>query len=347
MPGSVVGGAILTNTARNYRPCSRSVTQVPEASAYSAGVTVRVWLMSVTSSRSPLTLSRNTQNPLSALWNVTRSTRPLSFERRCRVDRGVLTLVAAGRDRAARPRARRVAPYAVLCPAPAWHRRLSATAGCAGRRPGARSPCRRPGASARSETPCSPAEPPGGPRGVAPAARPPDDRHSAAARAVRKNDHDVCASADDVAGVLEHVALHRLFHHIGELHATLGAALELDQEEFTVWRPVDPVDAHGHADRLVASKRLLGPFELGVAQFGSSRKWESSLFRPSASPDQTWPNSTTSHSCSRGRRQPMRHRASTAGSSTSSRSCVSARCSAQLRLRIGSRLTCRISCAFR
>ena len=34
---SVFGGAILTNTARNCRPCSRSVTQLPEAEAYSPG----------------------------------------------------------------------------------------------------------------------------------------------------------------------------------------------------------------------------------------------------------------------------------------------------------------------
>ena len=40
MPLSVFGGAILTNTALNCRPCSRSVTQVPEAEAYSPGVTV-------------------------------------------------------------------------------------------------------------------------------------------------------------------------------------------------------------------------------------------------------------------------------------------------------------------
>ena len=40
MPASVFGGAILTNTARNCRPCSRSVTQLPEAAAYSPGVTL-------------------------------------------------------------------------------------------------------------------------------------------------------------------------------------------------------------------------------------------------------------------------------------------------------------------
>ena len=40
MPLSVLGGAILTNTARNWLPCSRSVTQLPDAEAYSPGVTL-------------------------------------------------------------------------------------------------------------------------------------------------------------------------------------------------------------------------------------------------------------------------------------------------------------------
>ena len=57
-------------------PCSRSVTHVPDAEAYSPGATVGVCPTSVTSSRSPLTFSRRTQKPLSALWNVTRSTSP-------------------------------------------------------------------------------------------------------------------------------------------------------------------------------------------------------------------------------------------------------------------------------
>lgn len=39
MPVKVVGGEILTKTARNCRPCSRSVTQLPEAEAYSPGET--------------------------------------------------------------------------------------------------------------------------------------------------------------------------------------------------------------------------------------------------------------------------------------------------------------------
>ena len=79
MPPRVFGGAILTNTARNCRPCSRSVTQLPEADAYSPGVTVGACPISVIRSRSPLTFSRRTQKPLSALWNVTRSTRPESW----------------------------------------------------------------------------------------------------------------------------------------------------------------------------------------------------------------------------------------------------------------------------
>ena len=42
------------------------------------GDTSGAWPISVTRSRSPRTFSRSTQKPLSALWNVTRSTRPES-----------------------------------------------------------------------------------------------------------------------------------------------------------------------------------------------------------------------------------------------------------------------------
>ena len=67
MPVSVVGGETFTKAALNCRPCSRSMTQVPEAETYSPGVTTGVCPIKVTSSRSPLTLSRKTQKPLSAL----------------------------------------------------------------------------------------------------------------------------------------------------------------------------------------------------------------------------------------------------------------------------------------
>ena len=94
MPLSVFGGVILTNTARNCLPCSRSVIQLPEAEAYSPGVTLGAWPTSVIRSRSPRTFSRSTQKPLSALWNVTRSTRAeepfgprrLNFEPPCRLN---------------------------------------------------------------------------------------------------------------------------------------------------------------------------------------------------------------------------------------------------------------------
>jgi hypothetical protein len=79
MPPRVFGGAIVTKTARNCLPCSRSVTQLPEADAYSPGVTVGVCPISVIRSRSPLTFSRRTQNPVSVLWNVTLSTSPESW----------------------------------------------------------------------------------------------------------------------------------------------------------------------------------------------------------------------------------------------------------------------------
>jgi hypothetical protein len=76
MPVSVFGGEILTKTALNCLPCSRSVPPAPDADAYSPGATVGVCPTRVMSSRSPLTFRRRTQNPLSALWNVTRSTSP-------------------------------------------------------------------------------------------------------------------------------------------------------------------------------------------------------------------------------------------------------------------------------
>ncbi len=76
MPVKVVGGEILTKTARNCRPCSRSVTQLPEAEAYSPGETTGAWPMRVISSRSPFTFRRRTQKPFCSLWKVTRSTRP-------------------------------------------------------------------------------------------------------------------------------------------------------------------------------------------------------------------------------------------------------------------------------
>jgi hypothetical protein len=86
-------------------------------------------------------------------------------------------------------------------------------------------------------------------------------------RAMTKNDHDVCASADDMARVLEHVALHRQLHYIGESHAKLGATLELDQNQRSLRQPVRPVDTHSNRYRLVTSKGLFRPDELGAAQF--------------------------------------------------------------------------------
>ncbi|KXW57050.1 hypothetical protein FEMY_24330 [Ferrovum myxofaciens] len=62
--------------ARNCLPCSRSMAQFPDAETYSPGEIMGVCPIRVTSSRSPLTLMRRTQKPFSALWKVTRSTRP-------------------------------------------------------------------------------------------------------------------------------------------------------------------------------------------------------------------------------------------------------------------------------
>src|SRR5260370_7031688 len=76
MLAAVFGRETLTRTPLNCLPCWRSVPHVPDAEAYSPGATVGVCPTRVMSSRSPLTFSRRTQKPLSALWNVTRSTSP-------------------------------------------------------------------------------------------------------------------------------------------------------------------------------------------------------------------------------------------------------------------------------
>jgi|GEM_PF-5738190 hypothetical protein len=78
MPSSVVGGLALRKTARNCRPCVTSLTQAPLARTNSPAVIVAAWPTTVIRSRCPRAFTRSTQNPVSALWNVTRSTTPAS-----------------------------------------------------------------------------------------------------------------------------------------------------------------------------------------------------------------------------------------------------------------------------
>src|SRR3954447_20583880 len=78
IPSSVVGGLAFRKAALNCRPWVRSLTQVPLICTHSPDTIVAACPTTVTKSRWPRTLTRNTQNPLSALWNVTRSTSPAS-----------------------------------------------------------------------------------------------------------------------------------------------------------------------------------------------------------------------------------------------------------------------------
>src|ERR1035437_3964822 len=81
MPSAEVGGATLRNVARNCRPWSRWVSHLPLACTYSPAETDGAAPSTVTRSFCPRTLTRKTQNPLSGLWKVTRSTRPDSGSR--------------------------------------------------------------------------------------------------------------------------------------------------------------------------------------------------------------------------------------------------------------------------
>src|SRR5215211_4814414 len=76
MPSSVVGAIAFRNDARNCRPWVRSFTHTPEALTNSPAETRAAWPTTVARSLCPRTFTRSTQKPVSALWKVTRSTRP-------------------------------------------------------------------------------------------------------------------------------------------------------------------------------------------------------------------------------------------------------------------------------
>src|SRR5215469_6904764 len=76
MPSTVVGAVAFRNEALNWTPCVRSLTQDPLAWTNSPAEIIAAWPTTVMRSRWPRALTRSTQNPLSELWNVTRSTRP-------------------------------------------------------------------------------------------------------------------------------------------------------------------------------------------------------------------------------------------------------------------------------
>src|SRR5512132_2407042 len=81
IPSAVVGGATRKKSARNCTPCVRSFTHRPLACTNSPAPIAAAWPTTVIKSRWPRAFTRRTQNPLSSLWKVTRSTRPARFSR--------------------------------------------------------------------------------------------------------------------------------------------------------------------------------------------------------------------------------------------------------------------------
>ena len=78
MPSAEVGGDVRRKRALNCWPWVRSLTHSPDAVIHSPAAMVAAWPTTVTTSRCPRDLARRTQKPFSALWYVTRSTRPAS-----------------------------------------------------------------------------------------------------------------------------------------------------------------------------------------------------------------------------------------------------------------------------
>jgi hypothetical protein len=76
MPSTELGAEVSMKRALNCWPWVRSLTQSPDAVIHSPAEIVAAWPTMVTRSRCPRALTRSTQNPVSALWKVTRSTAP-------------------------------------------------------------------------------------------------------------------------------------------------------------------------------------------------------------------------------------------------------------------------------
>jgi hypothetical protein len=76
MPSRVVGAVLVSSSARNCRPNSRSWTHRPWAVSHSPAFTEGSEPTTVTSSRCPLALTLRTANPFSSLKNTTRSINP-------------------------------------------------------------------------------------------------------------------------------------------------------------------------------------------------------------------------------------------------------------------------------
>ena len=78
MPSMDDGAELRRKRALNCWPWVRSLTHSPETVIHSPAAAVAAWPTTVTRSRWPRALTLRTQNPLSGLWKVTRSTRPAS-----------------------------------------------------------------------------------------------------------------------------------------------------------------------------------------------------------------------------------------------------------------------------
>lgn len=80
MPSIEVGAEVRMNWALNCCPWLKSLNHSPDAVIHSPALIIAAWPTTVTKSRCARAFTRRTQNPLSALWNVTRSTKPANVD---------------------------------------------------------------------------------------------------------------------------------------------------------------------------------------------------------------------------------------------------------------------------
>src|SRR6202048_54259 len=81
MPSMTVAAGVRMKRALNCWPWVRSLPHSPDAVTHSPAAITAAWPMTVINSRWPRSLMRKTQKPFSALWKVTRSTRPARTSR--------------------------------------------------------------------------------------------------------------------------------------------------------------------------------------------------------------------------------------------------------------------------
>src|SRR5271157_1910322 len=78
IPSMELGAEVLRNRALNCLPWARSLIHSPDAVIHSPAEMTAAWPTTVTKSLCPRAFALRTQKPFSALWKVTRSTRPAS-----------------------------------------------------------------------------------------------------------------------------------------------------------------------------------------------------------------------------------------------------------------------------